>query len=204
MTAVRLNALIRANIVEAALKHRFGDTCLEIVEEHGAIANAVYHAQFTPKRLAQLDALPDDWCDHIEHVEGNFGGQRHTFWFCGIHPRWQRETYEAYAKIPAALNTDEDRKRWKRRFLGPKPVFHGGQAITERVRKYLSTVEKFNEAHKKVKHTIEATLSQYTMLNALVKAWPEIEQFVPKVEKEIIQLPVIPVAELNRMLELAA
>lgn len=203
MTAVRLNAHIRASIVSAALRHRFADEALEISEEHAAVANAAYLAQYTPAKLKQLEALPADWCNWSESFQGNFGGQQHTFYFSGYNHRWNRSTWEQYCKIPKSVDM-EDQKVWRRRFLGKKPAFSGGTPIVDRVRKYVTMVEKFNENHLKVRHTIEGTLSQYTMLNALVKAWPEIEQFVPKVEQQIIQLPAIPVAELNKMLELAA
>lgn len=195
----RLTNDLRSATCEAVIKHRFTSDCDAICARSATLAERVYEKVFTKKERSLLDSLPIGFVpsDCLINVATQFG--RTGLQFSGkiswnlLNGRLSNiSRYGAYDKNediyhPVPFTARANRKTWTL-----------GCSLADEIDQFVNDAAELSTAIDTAQSDLSATLSTFSTVEKLVKAWPEIEPFIPEPQKpKKAQLPALPVDKLN-------
>lgn len=189
----RLNNTKRGEILEAVITARFGEEFNKINKQYADFANKVYEDHFK-KDLKKMESLPNGWLEKSQYIYGQLGTTSYAcLTFSGLHRRG--------IGCNGFFKNKEDCVY--RVFKNKGNTFNYEQThefVTEfdDLNNYL---ERFDEEVSKAQIKTMAVLNKHQTVKKLLETWPEIKPFIPK-EDAPVQLPAIPVDELNKILQL--
>ena len=190
-----LNSASRQFIRNAALASAFDKRKTALGVEYDRIAKAVYDALFTKTQQEHINALPTPFytTDNGTH-RFNAGGRLRCWRFNG--------TGETGGPITNTLRLPNE--TWSA--LGTLTQDKHA-ALIERISTYWDTSKKLNEEQEKAERTLMALLKGVRTLEQLKEVWPEGHKFYKGAKAAVPTppaLPAIALADLNKMLGLAA
>lgn len=177
--SVRLNRLMRQNIVKSLLENAFGDEESELLKEENALAEAVYQDIYLEEIRDLMAQLPDGFLEEQNHLLADF------------------DTEVCRLRLPegAFLFARKDRIGICRGYEKDHPLFEKQRAWADRNK---SLRHRSREAERQA----WAVLDSVTTTKRLKEVWPEIEPYVRPHENSDKNLPAVPVGQLNTALGL--
>lgn len=200
--STRLTKEMRAATVAALLKHKFEAAekalCLD-VEQFGRDCFAHFMGKDNPRDMAKC---PAGWFRHEQRLDFEVSNQRPYFDITTDYntgkvvvrlsslPRWTWPILlEKSHPIPYYMAETS-----KRQIKRDNPLWSVAESLNNRA-------AKLNEERREVDAKTYGALAAFTTVEKLVKAWPEVAEFIPG-GKPPAMLPALPVEDLNKMLGL--
>lgn len=179
----RLTNDIRAEICKKILNHGFGQRQAEFLKEEKELADKVYNRQYPAAVRTHMQALPKSFLLEAENVTVYVGGESIQLTLAESRRIAKMYAYQYDEKF--ALDSDDE--------------------LAKAVRKHAHAKKKFKEEYKEAKNKAESVLDSVKTTSRLLEVWPEIEMWVKPFEsddKPVITTLAIPIASLNRVLDL--
>ena len=194
----RLTNNMRGEIVNAVLFHKYNEPAVSMVKRLALLADDVYRDILPERERDIISRLPKNWLPESSNVCIDIkGGSWYRIYFSGTYVNddlynfINDELETVFKRIPHKFNGTT----WK--------VYENSdviaQKITETIDDKNSLIKSIDEDRKR----LTATINAFTTVEKLLDAWPEMENFIPEQKKPVVvQLPALPVEELNRQFNL--
>lgn len=196
----RLNAEVRYDIVNAAIKHAFAVKIEALRADHEALALAIYNACYPPAVQKRMNDLPKSWLPTRSILTIRVGSDDHQFMLSGSEARYGgrgefpdfhiKDAKDVYKRVPYGDHS------------GTIKVFDHNHEIAEPIAKFVQKRQVLYDELCAARNKTAATVNTFYTSEKLVEAWPEIAPFIPANMKPTVQLPAVPTADLNAMLGL--
>lgn len=202
----KLTISIRESIRRAVLKHRFGAEVDTLTDRYAALASDVYDDLYSKEDRERIASLPKDWLPTVDQASVQFGGLSNGYTQLSFNGSGFRFEYHS---IGSRLNAEQTRECKKpvanKHRYGCWKVYAADHRLTRRYEKLQAERDALHEAIGEAKQQISAALGSLSSVEALIKAWPEIEPFAKTFAVPApARLPAIPAAALNKTLKLPA
>lgn len=196
----RLTNDTRGAIVTALIHHTFDDEVRVICDEREGIANDVYNLHYA-RDLKRMEALPKGWLPTDSDVQFEAAGSNYTLQFSGklYGFRYTQRAENELCDFPSNQRDQVSHIFKYSEYNRTVAVFDAHSDIATRVELHRAAIESLSERIVTARKTAAATLAQYTTVEKLIEAWPEIEPFVPKAVAPPPSLPALPTAHLNAL-----
>lgn len=197
MATKRLTNALRESLRDDILRHRFQKETDDLLDRRAKFAEKVYNDIFPKKTREKMKALPEGWLPTRSSIKATFGTDYVILYFNGTTSSFSQK-----------LRYGSDRDYVYRPVLASKDsnVAKAYEANSELADEYTDVYRETEDLVEKISRAssgVMAVLNSVTTLGALVKGWPEIEQFT---RKYVITNPstalALPTQELNVMLGL--
>lgn len=185
---MRLNAVMKKQVIDKAIAHRFKDRKAAMVKERHALGMALYDSLYGDRALKRaLASVPTALLSFPRYTEGvgAYASTVATFTIGGEY-----HNYPVLATVPIPHNAR---------------MTITDQALVDRHRAYMSDAEKLEADQSKVVTTLTAMLGNIQTDKRLAEDWPEGRQFYKSLPKDFPfnhQVPAVQIAELNSLLGL--
>ncbi|RRY03797.1 Nmad5 family putative nucleotide modification protein [Brucella anthropi] len=193
----RLNNDIRADICQKMLDHRFGDEMKELVLDKVKFAEAVYNSVYSKTVRNQMHKLPNGWLCEGYKLQVCFGASYTDVYFSGTCHGKLHYLIRNWKDIP-----DIHRRVLRKHEHNAAKVYSALDPLSERheelANRQKTLLNKVSEAEK----AITASLSKVSSVERLLDLWPEAKPFLAPYLNQKPQLPSVPVATLNTLLDL--
>ena len=192
MKSVKLTVSMREKIVKDIMIHRFRKQADQFTKEHLELVDKFYREIYCDATRQKMDALPNGWLPH----ETNFRIKTPSTYY-------HIYTYRVYDPDVSNIASEVQGKKYR----VPYHLHHATHVIDNLnlINEYEVLREKIGDLRaemRKAKNTLSGNLSKFNTTKQLVDAWPEVRPFI-KVDEDIkVQLPAVPVKELNELLDL--
>lgn len=196
----RLTNTIRDAISQDVLAHRFRAPVLERLAEARVLGDEVYAYLYPPSMLEKMRALPQQYFRTNDHIKTYALGERIDIYFGSYI--WNLKGYHA---IETSKRKTEDRIIAQCHYPEYSNCLDLSPELRAKVENLVQQRERHNEAYNLAHSQLNASLSAIGTINNLIKLWPEVEPFCKVWMEDSVkkpQLPAIPVASLNAMLDL--
>ena len=195
----RLTNAIRDAIRAELLAHRFREPILILLNEAQQLGEDVYAELYPPHVYSKMNALPEGFFRKQDHIKTFCLGQPLHIYFGPFI-----EYLKGYEAIPREQRHVQSRIMGQRHYPEYSNILTLSDPLQKRVEQLIQNRDKHNAAYSTASTQLEASLAAVGSISNLIKAWPEIEPFAKKYMDPVkIQLPAIPVASLNAMLDLS-
>jgi hypothetical protein len=190
-----LNAMSRQYILNGALDHAFGARKKALEIEYEKIAVAVYNALFSHDVQKCINALPKCFYREGGTVHLNVAGQRY---------QWSFTNKDQIPGAPVTASYKLPTDTWHE--LGTlTPAKHN--ALITRIHAYHEDRDTLKNERTKAEITLTQLLKGTKTLEQLKGVWPEGIKFYKNVKAAVPTppgLPAVAMADLNKMLRIAA
>jgi hypothetical protein len=174
---MRLNTAIRKHVLDKLRTEKFDPIEKEINAEQHALADRVYAHLYTEEERALMLTLPDGWLKSRGSVDVRVDGHYH--------------------------NLEFDNEEFRRFPYGRETIYlSSGHPIGRSVTAWARKLELHKEARKEALQQAAGALASYSTVGALLKAWPQVEPFLPPNLEKVTTALAISVKQLNRLLRL--
>jgi Nucleotide modification associated domain 5 len=198
---MRLTTLIRENLADQVLRHRFADEAEKLVADRVKFATEVYEDIYRKPDRDKMMVLPDGWLPAgllIAVQFGDLGSSYENVTFDGrLHG-----TINRIRKIPTKPAETIYRRILEKHRSGCAKKYADDHRLSLRYQALKVAARDLQTRIEAAEKQIEAALNSVTTLPALLKAWPEIEPFTKRYFVEPSKLPALPVRTLNEMFKL--
>lgn len=194
----RLTVSMREQITRAVLKHRFSAEITAVIKERAAFAEVVYNDIFKKSDRDAMQALPEGWLHNDNYIsvkfsEGNFNYTNLNF----------NGSFSSHINSIAGIAPETNYKRVPNKHSrGCAAVYAETSKIGTQYRDISNKIEALEQTIKEAESQLAAALSKATTIANLLKTWPEIEPFTKTFATVKANLPAIPTAKLNCILDL--
>ena len=184
----RLTENIRRIICLALIKHRFEAQKAQLKEREFDLALELYETQYPTALRKQMSLLPEGFLPTSCAV---------NFVIVNDGEKWPRRNlirlrhYLPLANIALIGNTDH--------YLQLK----SDSRLTKKVERFMADAAQLMKDEDETKKQTNDALKAFTTIKNLLKGWPEVEPFVPRMKVKQ-KLPSVPRAALNSALKLPA
>lgn len=183
------------------IKHRFSAAVLALRCKEAALFRRVWLTLYTGEQQELLVGAPKGFFGWVGSLRVNIGGQTHDVqaWGSGYNAMSFALSEEDSDKLK--LLPSGERVAHKHTNGRTDLAFQAGD--TGLPAEIVACAVEVGTLSKQIREALakaEATLTQLSTRARALAQWPELEPFLPKVEK--VQLPAVPVAELNVLFEL--
>lgn len=204
MASTRLCVWMKDAIISRLLQHAFSVQVLDLINDQGVFARRVFDDVVKPGEQVRLGELPPGWVPEVEQItvkmkEGASVEQLNLNGYYGIYGELSQALAQGDRESVATIN-----RRCPYRVKGGVcAVYSVGdplQVAHEDLENRAKTLRgQVTDAEK----VMRGTLDSFSTVNALIKGWPEVEPFASRyIDRPSTQLPVVPRARLNAMLDL--
>ena len=185
----------RENIVRGLIKHKFGPMEAALVDEYKVIAQGIIDCLVT---LPLPDSTPEGWFARRDSfsISGpdRSGFMRYSYMHGKMVYSVKNGSYWNYVlerSIPVAYNHADG-------------YIHlpAGCEFIDMLEGLGQKCRAFLEEKENALAIAKRTIAKFSTAKSLIKAWPEIEPFVPVSATGSSMLPAIPVAEMNKLFKL--
>lgn len=178
----RLTNGLRDDILHSVTTSLFNKRRDEAREAEGKLAEKLLVWYIEPKNAALMKQLPDEYfysASSIRYQEPPVSGKRVE--------QGQISASSSTYRVPASLMYGHIEL----------PLTHG---LWKEIRAVQAEQKAIHEDSVALRDTVRGLLYGVTTIKALVVAWPEVEEYLPKVEETVKSLPAIRAEELNGMI----
>lgn len=201
MSSVRLTNDIRDGVLHRLLLRRFGDQVVELLERQTVLGALVYEAVYDQKARRLMASLPEGWLPSEDELKIKFGSDiTHVYW----HPRFDIETRRLIPDKYRQVGPSHRLVSYAH-CSGVAYDFHALHALSVEHHSIQSGMALLKEAVSEVRGRTRSALNTATTVGKLKELWPELEPFLrgyERVEEGGRRVPSIPVADLNKALDL--
>lgn len=192
MGTTRLTENMRSRIAEAVLVHRFAKAFAVIAADRAALARAVYDDVLTKKQRETIASLPAGWLVTNHAIAAQFGSAYERCCFSGYNYTFWIGDKPADVSLPMPA-----------KFHGScAKVYEATHKLSLRHDEIERRFSSLRDEAKGAGNEVKAALAAVGTVQALVKAWPEVEPFCRDITPYAVPLPAIPVAKLNQTFDL--
>lgn len=201
---MKLTKDIRKTLCYDLMQHRFKTDYLVIVGKSKDFSTKVYNDIFSETEQKTMKSLPKGWMPVASGISVSFGSTKVNLSFNGSIKDWYSRYTHPNQYHPSIKTDDIDRiVPYKFSYGGAyAKVYDARHEFSAEYEDLYNSVVDFHEKTTVARSKIAASLESVTTDTKLLEAWPEIKPFLAKIEKVIIPLPAIPVADLNAVLRL--
>lgn len=196
----RLTNYIREAICLDVLAHRFKQPVLDLLAVADQLGQDIYAYLYPPEILAQMQALPESFFRRQNHINIYVLDERPNLYF-GPYIEYLKGYHSVTMQnheVPNRIIAERD-----------YPTYNNMLSLTPDLKKRAEILiqerNRHNAAYNTAETQIHAALAAVGTVKRLIEAWPEVEPFAAKWLEDSPkkpQLPAIPVASLNAMLDL--
>lgn len=179
MPSTRLTDAHRRQIINAAMRHRFGDREKWFAARSESLFQQLRLAKFGKAAITQMDALPEGWLP------------RHTRFDLRVNNEGTSIASTSSARMPAESGYSIEMDKLPAR-------------LRERVTRHVVTRAAFKADQKSLNQQLSAALHTFGTLESLLKKWPELAPFTKGIEPAAANLPAKPFTEINKALGIGA
>ena len=205
MTSTRLAVWMKDNLEARLLEHAFSHQVMDLIADQAAWARRVYDDVINPATQVRLGELPDGWVPEMTHINVQFGDESRNVTQVdfsgriGIHGDLARGLASGDSQSIEGV-----RRRVPFRMRdGVVKVFDVGHPLQREHEGFQQRRAELTAKTGEARKVIRATLDSFSTVNALINGWPEVEPFAAKYRAQPpSQLPVVPRAQLNNLLDL--
>lgn len=187
----RLTKYSRSKIVEAAIEQRFAADREALADKYAAFALDVYNVTYSPTVRKRMAELPSGWLSEQNHLRASISGGFNVLHFCGSQAR---KAAMVFGRLGVKLRVLADH---------PTALIDGGTPMADRWARLCNEETDLCTAITAAKLATEQLLSKISTTEKLAEIWPEGVQFLPP-EQVPLNLPALPVGDVNKMLGLSA
>lgn len=183
------------------IKHRFSAAVLALRCKEAALFRRVWLTLYTGAQQELLTGAPEGFFGWAGSLRVNIGGQQHDVqaWGSGYNAMSYAMSEEDIAKLK--LLPSGARVAMKHTNGRTDLAFQASDSgLPADILACAIEVSTLSKQIKEALTKAEATLTQLGTRARALAEWPELEPFLPKVEK--VQFPAVPVADLNALFEL--
>lgn len=187
----------RRLIIKNLLIHTFCEECKDLELEMEKFARKTYDSVFSQSTLKLIRKIPKGYLPTTTSISVQFGSEHVELFFNGYiqdlplrtRSYWDENGVKVALPIPAKMKNSV------------AMIFDRKSKITSEYELLKGKVESVKKRYDDAKTQASSAVYSVTTFGALIKAWPEIEPFVPdaNVSKN---LPVLPSDQLNAMFKL--
>ena len=222
--SVRLTNDIRWEIAHPLLIRKYKSRALATMKEAKSLAKACYMATFSLKDRQLMDSAPDGFfstrhdmfiATYKDAVESTYDYRTRHLKFSGSlgileNPNfdikrdpWYGNTLEKFLGI---TQPELIKMRFPADKASSRIMFPFAHALGSRLREHMEEVSLLDKNLQEDKQKLSNTLKSFNTLKMLEEAWPELHPFTAPVRvyegdhptsKRIVNVPMIPVADLN-------
>ena len=178
--SVRLNDVIRAQILEAVLQHAFGEREKKLAAERLAMGDYAYKDVYDAKLRRQMAAMPAGFLPENDDLGIQFEGI-------------------GFTRLPLA----EPRRIADSHRCGAAKVYDSDHQLTLRYRDRSEARDAVGAERREARIRAKTVLGSVTTVKKLIEVWPEVRQFA---EPWLVESPsralALPIQDLNRALGL--
>jgi putative DNA base modification enzyme with NMAD domain len=171
----RINESIRHHVICRIVEDKFKPLQKALDERGKDVALAVYNAMYNEEQQKLMASLPSGWLCTRTRIEVSVDGERHCYYL---------------AKDKPSPDNHRDYRTTRRTPVGAL------------IHKYETEKEAFEERKDEALRLARAALASHRTVEALVKAWPEVEPYLPKGSEPMTTALAVPVKQLNALLGL--
>lgn len=197
----RLRVSDRENIVKRLLCHAFETQVIAHGKARHDYALRVYRDIFSEADIDRMYSLPPGWLNTLDEVRARIAGNDVTLHF--------GSTWDLGAELRKCLS-DVDVLKNNVKMPYPYNMVNKINKVYEATHALADAYEDLSREHTRLHDLIitarkkaEAVVNSYTTVNALIKAWPDVEPFIaPSKPITSFPVPAIPITELNSLFAL--
>lgn len=191
MATIKLTTAMRESICKKMLKHAFHERWEELVARQRELTSEIYQEAFPKVDRSMMQQLPEKWLPTRSSLQIAVGSSYMSFsvngWFSVSRLTEGRESESVrvphHSAYGAVLALDV-----------ASPLAIKAQRLHDAIQDFRKEVDRAWNASMNA-------VSKCSTVNRLRELWPEAEPFLPK-EQPRPQLPALPIAALNTMLQL--
>lgn len=181
---MRLNKNIRASILRALLAHRFDKQEKQLKAEEAKLFLLIWEDIHSAADRALMEKAPEGAFTTAQRYSLNFGG-------LAVEIRGLEEV-RTFAKWPNCTG-------WHHRAI---KAYSPQDDVYMAWAKWHNKTIDLNKAKEAARVKISSTLASFASTKRLVQEWPEVAPFLPKEIGSGAGLPMVPVQQLNTILDL--
>lgn len=194
----RLTNDIRETIAGAAIRRRYYEQAVTLLNEFAALANDVYCDIFRKADRERMEALPKGWLPETDFIGAQFGGDSSSYQSLYFEPT-------RYCPFPNYVGIERNERKHRRvpnKHMGRcVKVYAQDHRLSARWTELREQLEALKTEISNTRTQLDAALQSVTTTKALLTAWPEIAPFVPAANSSA-KVPAIRKKELNTILDL--
>lgn len=197
----RLTKTIREAIATAVLEHRYEAPVRALLLRAKEIGEELYNETYSPEIQAQMAAMPKGFLSQQNYLCVKLLGRNHNVYF-GMN--WGGELY-GFSHVPHTERKVNDRLIADRHHSRSWNSVDMSADLRRKLEFLNNDIKDHNEQYAKTNKQVQAALASVSTIKKLIEVWPEIEPFAsPYLEDAPVKvnLPAIPVASLNAILDL--
>lgn len=197
-----LNKNLRAQIVNALLKHTFKAQIDELVQKRAALALDVYRDIFTPAERRTMSELPKGWLPKSVSISVKHASDFTTHHFNGCI-RQIKADHENITNLQGSISNVEMLITHALYCNSCAKVYEPDHSLSVRNEKLQAELMKLCEEINNAKSVAVGIVGRFGSVATLIKSWPEIEPFVPVIRSAgAVNLPALVPADLNGIFKL--
>lgn len=192
----RLDKHHRAKIAARVLAGRFDEQEKKLRELCASLAESVYTRQYSPQQRALMATLPEGWLYHDDDIKARLGDNSSDVVTLDFDGRFPGE-YSSRGAPVTKLFPDCDRGQLRLAVDDEDP-------LAKRWGKLKYDIAAFKKEKEVISNEVKGVLASFHTSAALIKGWPEVEQFmrdlVPVAKQSTALAPLL--GDLNKKLRL--
>lgn len=173
---MRLTTYIRDQAISNLMANRFDKEQKAIKKEELELGEFAYNT-FFGEHKRRMNGLPKGWLPRRSYFETYVAGERHQF-------RLKEER-----SFPYDIHSNDRR-------------LHMTCLLTTKMKEHQQRKIKFIDDKATARAQAHSVLNSVSTVEKLLKVWPEVKPFLPKVEGIVTTALALPIASLNTMLGL--
>lgn len=193
MATIKLTTAMRESICKAMLRHAFLERWEELVVQKRELCKEIYETAFRKEERTEMERLPHGWLPTRDGLQIAVGSSYLSFSVSG----WfsvSRLTEGSEKKSVRVPNHSKD---------GAVLLLDVADPLAIKAQRLHDATQDFRKDVERAWSASFNAVSKCSTVNRLRELWPESEPFLPK-EQPKPQLPALPIAALNTMLQLPA
>jgi hypothetical protein len=198
----RLTNNIREAICQDVLAHRFKQPVLDLLATAKALGEDVYAFLYPSEVMEQMQALPPNFFRRNNRI--NVYVLSETI---GVYFGPYISGLKGYHSVASEQRTVPDRMIAERDYPSHSNTLRLNPGLLKRIEMLSQDKDRHNADYARAESQINAALGSVGSVKKLIEAWPEVAPFAAVWLEESTkkpQLPMIPVASLNALLDLPA
>lgn len=191
MATIKLTTAMRESICKAMLRHAFLKRWEELCEKKAEFASEIYQAAFPEADRTMMQQLPKGWLPEEDSLKIACGSSYFSFSVSGFF---------SVNRLTEGHKTERVRVPYHCKH-SPVLALDVAHPMAIKAQKIHDAAQDFRKEVERAWSSSLNAVNSCSTVNRLGELWPESRPFLPK-EAPKPQLPALPIAALNTMLQL--
>lgn len=198
--STRLTNDLRESIATAVLRHRFTEPVDALIADRAAFADAVYSDIYRKADREKMEALPKGWLPECNRIGVQFGSTGRSYEIVNFDGSFYGSLGSMRTKVKDAPSSD--RRVQNRHAHGCAKVYDDQHKLSLRHEELGARQSALTAEYDAAKRQIKSALASVGTIKKLIEVWPEVAPFAMKFDEGPRNLPSLPTAKLNELLDL--